>query len=289
MNKCDQDADRRLSQQRRVAEVLLRRFANSQTAMAQQLGCTQAAISQVVTGRRPPGSRLLNSIANLPGVPADWIILGEGLLPEGQSCRDARRCFLPLYESLNAAFASDRESGVAPVGFSVSLNDYSESRLIFVIPETREWIDAKNRGLRSGDLLILETDRRLWATGTRALEKKWCVISPPSSDVARHAELVYVHHIERPLASTVASAYVKRLGTGTTPASQHIDSRRAIGICRALAASHGRNLRAIRLDPSASSPARSDSRLVRPRLRSRELEVVPVEDILAFAVALIRL
>src|SRR5262245_9422468 len=62
----------------RVAWLLAERFHGNRTAMAGALGLTHMAVSRVVTGTRPPGSRLLKAILERLGVNADWLLRGRG-------------------------------------------------------------------------------------------------------------------------------------------------------------------------------------------------------------------
>jgi hypothetical protein len=287
-----QMVDRRLSApQRRVAEVLCRRFAGSQTAMARQLGFTQAAISQVVTGRRPPGPRLLNSIAKLPGVPADWIFLGKGSLPEGQLCRDPRRCFLPLFESLDAAFDRDNQPTAAAVAINVSAVDYSDSRFVLRIPADWNSATTRSKGIRRGDLLVFETDRRIWAERNSILERKVCAISA-SREPARRLDLGYVHHCETRIDTPEEIACVQRFGTQQTPLSRLTEGERMEELCREVVTSCKR-VRRVMLDGLGTGRtqlgAEGEGTRLRVHVRRRSaLEAVSLNDVLAYLVVLRR-
>ena len=53
-------------------------FRGNQSMMAQQLGCSQAVISKIKTGRQPPGQRLLSALARHPKINPAWLLTGEG-------------------------------------------------------------------------------------------------------------------------------------------------------------------------------------------------------------------
>jgi transcriptional regulator with XRE-family HTH domain len=265
----------------RVWEVLQCYFLGSQSEMARQLGMTQPAISLVVTGKREPGPRLLNAIARLPGVSADWISSGKGTLPERQAVRDPRRCFLPLYASLHDAFPSRNQLGPTIHGVNVRAADFSESRIVLELSEAREWGDAKNCPLRPGCCLIFETDRRFWAAEPYKLEGRYAVRF--SADQAPdRGELVYVRRLESLLKPGNTTAYVKRLWHGTSATPQSDAELSLATSVQKFFAEYGKYARCVRVDSESDSGTHQPPR---PRVRRRELVPVSVEDIVAIDVA----
>src|SRR3984957_1385211 len=126
--------------QQRVNELLQRLFAGNESAMAKALGCSQAAISHIVHGHRGVGSRILRSIAALPGVSPDWALLGVGAPPATKFQRDLTKCFLPVFSSIDFALAVDPVKAPTSRGEQVTPADYSETRIIFEIPEADTWL-----------------------------------------------------------------------------------------------------------------------------------------------------
>jgi len=62
----------------RVIFLLDSLWQGNRTAMANAVGCCQSAVSQIATGRRPPGRSLLTRIASLPVVNPGWLLTGDG-------------------------------------------------------------------------------------------------------------------------------------------------------------------------------------------------------------------
>src|SRR4051794_37413826 len=83
---------------RRILEI---RFAGNQSAMAVALGVSQAIISCVVAGKKPPGPKLRMALSKCPGVNAHWALSGEGevLLVEGDPTA-SKSWRLPLVRDL---------------------------------------------------------------------------------------------------------------------------------------------------------------------------------------------
>ncbi len=251
--------------------------------MARQLGVTQPSICQIVNGQREPGSRLLNSLASLPGIPPAWLQRGEGCLPEGQSFRNVDRCFLPLFERLSSAFPLRSKRRATLFGINVRATDYADTRIVLHLSQEREWGDARFRGLNPDDFVIFETDRSCWATRPWNLEKCICAFKFPDGKTTKRVELGYVHHVEQLFGNGTPSAHVKRLRSDASPPSQRDEeSNRAIED-RAFLKWHGRNPRSILgLD---SGHFECQRRPVHPRLRRRELAPISIHDVVGLVVA----
>jgi transcriptional regulator with XRE-family HTH domain len=62
----------------RVDWVLKKVWSGSQTRMAEDIGVSQSAISNVVTGRQQPGRKLLAAVSSNSLINSTWLITGEG-------------------------------------------------------------------------------------------------------------------------------------------------------------------------------------------------------------------
>jgi transcriptional regulator with XRE-family HTH domain len=197
--------------QRRVRDILIRCFAGEQTAMAKQIGCTQPYISQIVRGRRQPGPDVLRKISSLPGVSADWLLLGEGSPPSCSSVRNPARCLLPIYESLEPALENgDERVGVREV-YPVSPADYTVSRFMFRIPLGHPCIAATAGRLRSRDLIMFDSNQDLWRKRPSSLPKKVCVIRAANCHVPPTFDLAYVSRVAREESGCGERLHVRRL------------------------------------------------------------------------------
>jgi len=53
-------------------------WQGNRSSMSAEIGCSQAAISQIATGKRPPGRRLLTLVSGHPKVNPAWLLTGSG-------------------------------------------------------------------------------------------------------------------------------------------------------------------------------------------------------------------
>lgn len=71
-------ASQRASMADRVRQLLTSRWQGRQADMAREVGCSQAVLSRVATGKAEPGKRLLALIAAHPEVDSEWLYSGRG-------------------------------------------------------------------------------------------------------------------------------------------------------------------------------------------------------------------
>src|SRR6202044_2605845 len=124
-----------IAPQQRVRIVLERLFAGNQSEMGRALGCTPAAISQIVRERRGVGGGILRALATLPGVSPDWAILGLGAQPAvlGRPTRES--LFLPVVSSLDFTLSGRPPQAHTSMAKQVAQLDFSPTRLIFQVAE----------------------------------------------------------------------------------------------------------------------------------------------------------
>ena len=152
----------------RVNMLLRKIWGNSQSKMAKEIGVSQAAISNVVTGKRPPGRNILSCIAAHPLVNAGWLLTGEGSLC---TLSPSQPTFLPIAkEPLPGSPAEHRQylSDYAPVAEA----DYADGRYWLASTTDR----FAKHGILVGDRLLITTDRS-WLTRPQMIVGQPCVVA----------------------------------------------------------------------------------------------------------------
>lgn len=274
------------SAQHRVKELLERLFAGNESAMGKALGCSQSAISQIVHGRRGVGGRILRLMAALPGVSPDWALLGNGLPPTTQFQRDPTKCFLPVFFSLDFALAVDPAKTPTSKGEQVRPIDYSDTRVIFEVPEGHICVRQFGRRLKPGDLLLVETDRRLWISNPSFLDGRICLLAALTDQGTSGVELVRVN-LKRDTHEKSAAALIVRGQRWIDPseAAQLGPERarqEAVAETRKdFRKKYGREPRTIRISDEFASTSSS------PRSPPRPPRTLQVDEVLAVSIRLI--
>jgi transcriptional regulator with XRE-family HTH domain len=166
-----------ISPQKRVKIVAERLYAGNQSAMARDLGCTHAAISQILHGRRGAGAGILRAIAALPGVSPEWAILGVGEPPAVLGRPGAEKLYLPLVTSLGFAVSDPPVQAQSSMAEQVLTIDYSPTRLIFQVQDGDPCLQSHGGRLKAGDHILFEADRRVWIRAPEFLDGRLCVIA----------------------------------------------------------------------------------------------------------------
>jgi transcriptional regulator with XRE-family HTH domain len=131
-------------------------FASNRSAMAQALGLTHTAISRVVTGKKPPGPRLLYSIVERLDVASEWLRdgVGEPFPPERVAGTDDR---MPVFDQLPAGRLTGRATRSARTWIDHAAL-VSPSRYLFRVGPAEPILGEPDLGIRVHDLLLMESD-----------------------------------------------------------------------------------------------------------------------------------
>jgi transcriptional regulator with XRE-family HTH domain len=253
---------------RRILEI---RFAGNQSAMALALGVSQSMLSRVVSGKKAPGPRLLMALSRCPGVNAHWALSGEG--EEAQrddpgAVADNQR--LPLVrEVLPGPPLKCRELQTGAT-FPVFADYYSPSRYWLELETKNPLVQGDESGMRSGDLILLDADPRIWRRRPQILNDRICGVQFEHASSSR-LKLCRVR-CEQGESGPEHRIWVRTMGTETTEsgAQKKTSAERA----------------PINFRRGSEKKAMPGDQLQRGRLAgAAELEI---EDVVALAIMMIR-
>ena len=152
----------------------------NRSAFADTVGVTHPTISKVVAGK-PPGRKLLTFIAQHLRVNSEWLLTGEGQ-PFRDEAEQGGASWVPISATPLPGSPQDNPD-------LVSRDWVVDCRTLF--RPTQYWLRLgprepitrePSRGFLSGDLILLESDRRLFPREA-LLNEQLCVIRFPGGDV----------------------------------------------------------------------------------------------------------
>lgn len=174
----------------RVDWVLKKVWGGSQTRMAEEIGVSQSAISNVVTGRQEPGRKFLASVAGNSLINSTWIITGQGdpLVTLGSEAgRRAAYVARQLFEG-----RPDEHGDCLGHMLEVPLPFYRPSRYWLQVDGTSPLIEAEQLRIAVGDIILFEPDPTGWPTDLahhpcvrRSVDQQLCVDSIVKSNSRR--------------------------------------------------------------------------------------------------------
>lgn len=145
---------------KRVEWVLKNVWEGVQVKMASDIGVTQSAISNIITGRQQPGRKFLAAVASNPAINSKWLISGDGeplTRPNSEPGRRALYVARTLFEGL------PDDHGECLGGMQeVPLRLYRPSRYWFEIPAGCSLVSAPELKIATGDLVLFEPDEKGW-------------------------------------------------------------------------------------------------------------------------------
>lgn len=145
---------------KRVEWVLKNVWEGVQVKMASDIGVTQSAISNIITGRQQPGRKFLAAVASNPAINSKWLISGDGeplTRPNSEPGRRALYVARTLFEGL------PDDHGECLGGMQeVPLRLYRPSRYWFEIPADCPLILVSSLKIAVGDLVLFEPDQKGW-------------------------------------------------------------------------------------------------------------------------------
>lgn len=159
----------------RFRYVLRARYANSQSAMARELGCSQSYLSRVVRGEKAPAAKLLNALANLPQIHKHWALTGEGdpFAVDRMNALPVVSELLPGPAEEHPHFLTGSYECVAP-----HLARDSAYILKVAVPFASHVLP--------GDRVVLDADASLWTKNLRAFDRKLCAVRRGAAVEFRH-------------------------------------------------------------------------------------------------------
>ncbi len=162
----------------RLALLLRDRFAGNQTAMAKALGVSQASVSRAVRGLHRPSGKLVAAVARLTGMTEQWLLTGHSV-PQPVTTQDASPrphvpACLPVAAGILPGPPAHHSLRLQGETFPVPEVHYAPTRYWLRISDTLKMADSLSARLSTGDLVLMESDRRTWETDLSVLENKLC-------------------------------------------------------------------------------------------------------------------
>ncbi len=182
----------------RVAWLLKNLWAGNQAAMSQEVGCSRTAIYKIVTGKQPPGRRLLAAIASHPKVSPAWLLAGEGdpLLAERKDTT-AGGMILPIAKRPLPGAPSEHADMLSGESFPVAQPFYRVSRYWLEIQRTDPIAKHGGQSVAPGDLLLMETDPLAW-NHLAAIDQQLAIVRVSAKQGIEYklGKLTYIHETE---------------------------------------------------------------------------------------------
>lgn len=145
---------------KRVEWVLKNVWEGVQVKMASDIGVTQSAISNIITGRQQPGRKFLAAVASNPAINSKWLISGDGeplARPNSEPGRRALYVARTLFEGL-----PDDHGDCLGDMLEVPLRLYRPTRYWFEIPADCPLVSVSSLKIAVGDLMLFEPDQKGW-------------------------------------------------------------------------------------------------------------------------------
>lgn len=144
----------------RVDWVLKKVWSGSQTKMAAEIGVSQSAISNVVTGRQQPGRKFLAAVASKSLINSTWLITGEGdpLITQGP---ESSRRALYVARSLFDGYPEDHGDQLGNMQ-EVPMRFYRPSRYWIEVPTGCPLTKFDSLKIAVGDFVLFEPDAKSW-------------------------------------------------------------------------------------------------------------------------------
>jgi hypothetical protein len=141
----------------RVRRLLAEVWQGNQSALARDVACSQPLLSKIIHGKQEPGRSLLERIARHPGINPSWVLSGEGQpLVELEDVHS-----LPVSFEVLAGPPLEYPRRLQPERFPIPTALYRASRYWLRLRPDQPVAKLHYDGIRHGDLMLLETDRKV--------------------------------------------------------------------------------------------------------------------------------
>jgi len=162
----------KMSERERVAWLLRKLWSGSQSRMAADVGVSQSTISNVVSGRRAPGRKILTAISAHPLVNGAWLLSGEGepLVAEEQPGRGGQY-FCPVAAMPLAGHPRDFREQLTGQYRPVAAAEFGEDRYWFFVGD-EQFVD---KNVVPGDWLLMDAGRS-WLNEPQKIVGQPCVV-----------------------------------------------------------------------------------------------------------------
>jgi transcriptional regulator with XRE-family HTH domain len=173
----------------RVAWVLEYLHGNNQRRMAEEYGLSQAAVSRAVRGQQEVSPRFLAALAEDPRINRQWLFTGKGepLQATDQSgVAMGIALSLPVATTILPGPPDQHPLLLEGTQYPVAQFFYRLSRYFLKVTEGSSITRAEGWGVMPGDLLLMESDNRLWRDDESILNGTLCVVSRRDKDGVRY-------------------------------------------------------------------------------------------------------
>jgi hypothetical protein len=146
---------------KRIDFLLKHLWNDNQRSMAAEIGCSQAVLSMVVNGKRPPGRKLVELIAAFPRVNPVWLQSGSGEPILARAALDS----LPVSEQILPKPPLECRDLLLSERYPVTPEQFAQSRYWLRISRNQPAVESKLVKVRADDLLLIESDThnlQLW-------------------------------------------------------------------------------------------------------------------------------
>ncbi len=144
----------------RLKWVLKKVWSGSQTRMAADIGVSQSAISNVITGRQQPGRKLLAAVASNSVINSTWLVTGEGDPLITQITEPGRRA-LYVVRRLFEGHPEDNGDCLGTM-LEVPIRFYRPTRYWYEVAPGSPLTSYGDLGIRKGDFVLFEPDPKGW-------------------------------------------------------------------------------------------------------------------------------
>ncbi len=145
---------------KRVEWLLKNVWEGVQVKMASDIGVTQSAISNIITGRQQPGRKFLAAVASNPAINSKWLISGDGEPLARPNSEPGRRA-LYVARTLFEGYPDDHGDCLGDM-LEVPLRLYRPTRYWFEIPAACPLVSVSSLKIAVGDLVLFEPDQKGW-------------------------------------------------------------------------------------------------------------------------------
>jgi len=146
-------------------------FRGNQSVMAERLGCSQAVISKIKTGRQPPGQQLLSALARHPKINPAWLLTGEGE-PLLAAPDDDGGWPVPISRHILPGPLDHHRRELPGHSIPVAGSLFQGSRYFLEISVGMPVIAQADEQFKPGDLLLIETEVAGWLHAPASLAGK---------------------------------------------------------------------------------------------------------------------
>lgn len=156
----------------RFQVVLEEHFRGNQSLMARGTGLSQASIGRITRGRQVPTLPLVANLAEHHDVNPLWLITGKGPRRLSDAPAGHVESRLPVARRILPKPPQEQPSCAIAYEIDVAQSVFATSRYGLEIQSDDPVVQEQDQRLRSGDIVVLETDPEYWQADLQRLRGK---------------------------------------------------------------------------------------------------------------------